>query len=77
MHPIVHNAVQAIAETAADVGLAKEADEHTAYLRFMICKQCQFLNPDNTCQQCGCAMDKKTGWDSIAGVKITCPMGYW
>tara|TARA_R110002096_G_scaffold220851_2_gene409408 strand:- start:8239 stop:8478 length:240 start_codon:yes stop_codon:yes gene_type:complete len=39
---------------------------------------CEFLNEKNgKCKECGCPMDKKVDYDTIAKRKVTCPKNKW
>lgn len=77
MSPIIHRAVEAVAEATGAVGLSEQVSKEQAETRWLICQQCQFLNPDHTCQKCGCAMESKVQWETIAGFTVTCPHGFW
>lgn len=77
MNPIFHKAVEAVAEATEAAGLSEQVSKEQANLRWLICKQCQFLRPDHTCQKCGCAMESKVLWKSISGFTVTCPHGFW
>lgn len=38
---------------------------------------CEYLNEKGKCTLCGCPMDKKVDYDTIATRKVTCPKNKW
>lgn len=77
MNPLIHKAVQTVAEASEAVGLCEQVSPEQAETRLLICKQCQFLNTDETCQECGCFMPDKVLWGKLWGGEVTCPRGFW
>ena len=58
--------------------------EEEAQRRYNICfgdstyLPCEFLNQKNgKCKECGCPMEKKVDYDTIAKRKVTCPKKKW